>query len=122
MNTDIDELEIIYKKIFQISVQITELIDRKIYSELITFINKKKLLYNDADILVQKVKTKGLDTSPLHDICQKIYNQEQANIVALNQIKEDVRQELTKTSANTKILNAYLKEKLNGKKLIMLEI
>ena len=109
MNTDIDELEIIYKKIFQISVQITELIDRKIYSELITFINKKKLLYNDADILVQKVKTKGLDTSPLHDICQKIYNQEQANIVALNQIKEDVRQELTKTSANTKILNAYLK-------------
>ena len=109
MNTDIDELEIIYKKIFQISVQITELIDRKIYSELITFINKKKLLYNDADILVQKVKTKGLDTSPLHDICQKIYNLEQANIVALNQIKEDVRQELTKTSANTKILNAYLK-------------
>ena len=107
MNTDIDELEILYKKIYEISVQISELIDRKIYTELITFINKKRQLFCNADVLVQKIKSSGVDVSSLQDICKKIYKQEQDNMLALNKIKDDLKKELSKTSKSTKILNAY---------------
>lgn len=107
MNTVIDELEVLYKKIYEVSIQIAELIDRKIYTELITFISKKEQLFKDADVLVQKVKDSALDTSSLQDICQKIYKQEQENITALNAIKDDIRQELSKASKNTRIVNAY---------------
>lgn len=107
MSTVINELEVLYKKIYEVSVQIAELIDRKIYTELITFINKKEQLFKKAEILVQKVKDSGLDASALKDICQKIYKQEQENIKALNAIKDDIRQELAKASKNTKIFKAY---------------
>lgn len=107
MNTVIDELEVLYKKIYEVSIQIAELIDRKIYTELITFISKKEQLFKEADVLVQKVKDSGLDTSSLQELCQKIYKQEQENITALNAIKDDIRQELSKASKNTRIVNAY---------------
>lgn len=107
MNTVIDELEVLYKKIYEVSVQIAELIDRKIYTELITFINKKEHLFKEAEILVQKVKDSGSDASSLQELCKKIYEQEQENIAALNAIKDEIRQELSKASKNTKIVNAY---------------
>lgn len=107
MNTNVDELEVLYKKIYEISVQISQLIERKIYSELITFINKKDQLYKEADLLVEKIKESGEDASLLSDICKKINNQERENITALNSIKDEIRNELKKTSQNNKIANAY---------------
>ena len=107
MSNDLNNLSLTYKKIYEISIQIAQLIDRQIFTELVTFINKKEALYNEAGILLEKVRAQNLDTSSLVDICTQIHQQEKANIVALNSIKDDLKKELNKTSQNAKIISAY---------------
>lgn len=107
MSSDLKNLELTYKKIYEVSVQIAQLIDRQIYSELITFINKKEQLFNEAGVLLEKVRAQGLDTDSLIEICTKIQKQEQANIITLTTIKDDIKKELNKTSKNTKLISAY---------------
>lgn len=107
MSTDLDNLELTYKKIYEISVQIAQLIERKIYTELITFLNKKEQLFKEAGKLLEKVNSNGENTSKLEEICTKIQKQEQANIVALTAIRDDIKKELSKASKNTKLISAY---------------
>ncbi len=107
MSADLDNLELTYKKIYEISVQIAQLIERKIYTELITFLNKKEQLFKEAGKLLEKVTANGDDTSNLEEICIKIQKQEQANIVALTDVRENIKKELSKAAKNTKIISAY---------------
>lgn len=107
MSSDLTNLELTYKKIYEVSIQIAQLIDRKIYSELVTFINKKEQLFDEAGALLEKVNAKNEDTSSLVEICTKIQKQEQANIVALTVIKDDIKKELNKTAKSAKIISAY---------------
>lgn len=107
MSSDLKNLELTYKKIYEISIQIAQLIDRQIYSELITFINKKEQLFNEAGILLEKVNAQNINTDSLIEICTKIQKQEQANIINLTSIKDDIKKELNKTSKNTKLISAY---------------
>jgi len=112
MNTDLANLELIYKKIYEVSVQIAQLIDREIYSELVTFINRKEQLFNEAGELLEKVKSQNLDTSSLVDICTKIHHQEKANLISLNSVKNELKVELNKTSKNAKLISAYSNSEL----------
>ena len=107
MSNDLANLELTYKRIYEISIQIAQLIDRKIYTELVTYINKKEQLFIEAGNLLEKVKVKNEDTSSLIDICTKIQKQEQANIVILTEIKDDLKKELNKTAKSAKIISAY---------------
>ena len=107
MSLNVDNLEIIYKKIYEISIQIRQLIDRKIYTELVTFINKKEQLFKEAAVLLEKIQENGEDTSRLEELCTMIKNQEQENIMVLTQIRDGIKKELNKTSKNSKLLNAY---------------
>ena len=100
-------LEMIYNKLYELSVQIGQLIDRKIYSELITFMAKKEKLLKEAEIEVKKLQGQECKSDKLKEICIKYQNQEMANIEALKTIKEDIKQELTKTAQSSKLLNAY---------------
>ncbi len=100
-------LEMIYNKLYELSVQIGQLIDRKIYSELITFMAKKEKLLKEAEIEVKKLQGQEFKSDKLKEICIKYQNQEMANIEALKTIKEDIKQELTKTAQSSKLLNAY---------------
>ena len=100
-------LEMIYNKLYELSVQIGQLIDRKIYSELITFMAKKEKLLKEAEIEVKKLQGQEFKSDKLKEICIKYQNQEMANIEALKAIKEDIKQELTKTAQSSKLLNAY---------------
>ena len=47
------------------------------------------------------------DTSKLVEICTKIQKQEQANIIALSSIRDDIKKELSKATKNTKLISAY---------------
>lgn len=104
-------LEMIYNKLYELSVQIGQLIDRKIYSELITFMAKKEKLLKEAEIEVKKLQGQEFKSDKLKEICIKYQNQEMANIEALKTIKEDIKQELTKTAQSSKLLNAYSSNK-----------
>ncbi len=100
-------LEMIYNKLYELSIQIGQLIDRKIYSELITYMAKKEKLLKDAETLVQKLQGQDFDSEKLTEICTKYQKQELANIEALKAIKEEIKQELQKTAKSSKLLNAY---------------
>ncbi len=107
MSTDLDNLELTYKKIYEVSVQIAQLIERQIYTELITFLKKKEQLFKEAGVLIEKVNSMKEDTSKLVEICTKIQKQEQANIIALSSIRDDIKKELSKATKNTKLISAY---------------
>lgn len=107
MSNELNNLEIVYKQIYEISIQIAQLIDRKIYTELITFIKRKEQLYNEAGALLEKVQNNKENTDSLIEICTKIQNQEKSNIIALNEIRDELKKELNKTSKNTKLISAY---------------
>ena len=107
MSTDLDNLELTYKKIYEVSVQIAQLIERQIYTELITFLKKKEQLFKEAGGLIEKVNSMKEDTSKLVEICTKIQKQEQANIIALSSIRDDIKKELSKATKNTKLISAY---------------
>lgn len=104
MSIDLDNLEMTYKKIYEVSVQIAQLIDRQIYTELVTFMSKKEQLFKEAGNLIEKVKAKNEDTSRLVEICTKIQKQEQENIVGTF---NGSRRNKKRTWKNSKKLKAY---------------
>lgn len=109
--TDVENLEMIYNKLYELSVQIGQLIDRKLYTELVTFLAKKDKLLKDAEKIVQKLQGQNFNTEKLKEICQKYQNQEIANINSLKLVRDDIKKELTKASKDSKLLNAYASNK-----------
>ena len=115
MSIDLDNLEMTYKKIYEVSVQIAQLIDRQIYTELVTFMSKKEQLFKEAGNLIEKVKAKNEDTSRLVEICTKIQKQEQENIVALSMVRDEIKSrtkknrevQIGKTAKSSKLISAY---------------
>lgn len=105
--SDLQNLEMTYSRLYELSVQIGQLIDRKLYSELITFMTKKEKLLKDAEELVQKLQNQKVNIEKLTEICTKYQNQEIANIQALTMIRDDIKKELSKASKDSKLLNAY---------------
>lgn len=105
--SNLETLELIYNKLYELSVQIGQLIDRKLYSEIITFMTKKEKLLKEAEVVVQKLQNQELQTEKLVEICKKYQAQEQANIAALTIVRDDIKKELSKASKDAKLLKAY---------------
>lgn len=115
MSLDLDNLEIVYKKYYEISLQIKELIERKLYNELAAFISKKEMIFQEAQVFVERIQKNNEDASRLAPLCQLIHNQEKENIELLSAIREDIKQEMRKINKNTKLMKAYsLSEKKQG--------
>ena len=106
-NPDLNNLKIIYGRMYELSIQIGQLIDRELYSELVTYLNKKDQLLQKSNELVKKLIGQKIDLSELEEICKKIDEQERANINALTLVRDELKKELNKTSKNTKALSAH---------------
>ena len=106
-NVNVENLEMIYNRLYELSVQVGQLIDRKLYSELVTYMAKKEKLLKEAEIIVEKIKDTNFVTAKLTEICTKYQQQELANMKALKSIKEEIKKELTKTSKDSKLIQAY---------------
>lgn len=109
--TDVENLEMIYNKLYELSVQIGQLIDRKLYTELITFLAKKDKLLKEAEKIVHKLQGQNFNTEKLTEICKKYQNQETINLNSLKLVRDDIKKELTKASKDSKLLNAYAANK-----------
>jgi hypothetical protein len=118
MSADLENLDIIYHKLYEVSIQIGQLIDRKLYNELITFMNKKDQLLNEAGVLIEKIKESNENAEVLTEICTKIHEQEMANIAALTGVRDIIKKELNKTTTDKKILNAYSNAELKQGNLL----
>ncbi len=115
MSLDLDNLEIIYERYYEISLQIKELIERGLYSELAAFISKKEMILQESKVLADKIQQTGEDAGRLAELCRKISNVEKFNIEALSKIRDSLKTELQQVNKNTKLMNAYaLSGKNNG--------
>ena len=106
-NPDLNNLKIVYSQLYELSIQIGQLIDRELYNELITYLNKKDQLLAKSNELVKKLVNDSVDLSELEEICKKIDEQERANINELTLERDQIKKELHKTSKNTKLVSAY---------------
>ncbi len=115
MSLDLDNLEIIYERYYEISLQIKELIERGLYSELAAFISKKECILQESKAIADKIQQTGEDASRLAELCKKIRNVEKSNLDALIQIRNNLKEELQMVNKNTKLFNAYaISSKKNG--------
>lgn len=107
MSTDLENLESIYSKLYEISLQIAQLLEKELYTELITYLSKKDRLLGEASLYIEKLKGKDIDTEKLRQICIKYQEQETKNIAALTGVKDEIKKELAKTTKDRKLLGAY---------------
>lgn len=107
MNNDLENLKLTYNRLYEISLQIGQLIDRQLYSELVTFMNKKDQILHESGVLIERLREKNVNVDSLTEICTKIQNQELANITALSTVRDDIKKELNKATKNTKLISAY---------------
>ena len=113
MSIDLNNLEIIYKKLYEISMQIAQLIERELYSDLLGFIERKDQLLQESAKLLDKVRAHRESTDHLHELFRKFTEQEKNNIEALSKVRDKVEAELHKISADKKIVSAYFSPEEN---------
>lgn len=115
MSLDLDNLEIIYQRYYEISLQIKELIERGLYEELAAFISKKEMIFQESKSITERIKESGEDISRLTELCDKIRKVEKSNIEALTLVRDKLKGELQTVNKNTKLANAYaFSTKTNG--------
>lgn len=107
MSINLSNLEIVYKKLYEVSLQITQLIERELYNDLIGYIDKKDQLLNESSQILKKVTDAGENADHLQELCLKIQKQELANIKSLSAVRDKIKEELQTNSNNKKFVNAY---------------
>lgn len=103
---DLEKLNAVYGQIYEISIMIGQLIDRKQCFNLDNFIDTKEDLYLEAELLLKKIGTNA-DFSRFVDLCSKIKEQEAMNLTLLNGFKDEIKKEMNQTNKKTKLVNAY---------------
>lgn len=107
MSTNLNNLEITYNKLYEISCQIGQLIERELYNDLIIYIDRKDKLLNDADTLVKKITETSENADRLDELCAKIQTQELSNIENMSKVRAEIKQKLHETTNSKKFVNAY---------------
>ena len=111
MSLNVDNLEITYKQLYEISLQIGQLIERELYTELTSLVEKKEHLLHETESLLKKILDAGEDAGHLSELCKKIEQQETLNMAELEKVRAEIKAELNKTSADKKLTDAYAMEK-----------
>ena len=111
MQKKLAKVEDIYSRLYELSKQIAELLEKEIYTELVTYINKKKSLLHEANMIISTIDKDKINTEKLEDIAQKYTQQEKLNLEKISKIKANLKIELNKTTKNSKLLNAYKDDK-----------
>lgn len=107
MNDKISSLKLLYEQLYEISIEIGQLIDRQNYDQLDAYLVVKDNLIAQISILFKEINPEQANLSSLEAVCEKINAQEQANINALTMTKDSIKKELNKANKKTKVANAY---------------
>ena len=103
---DIEKLNTVYGQIYEISIMVGQLIDRKQCFNLENFLDAKEELYKEAEELLKKIG-KDADLSEFVDICSKIKEQEAMNISSLSLYRDEIKKEKKDTNKKSKLISAY---------------
>ena len=105
-NEQIEKLGSIYGEIYEVSIMVGQLIDRKQYNGMDHFLDIKEKLFEEAGELLKEIKDKE-NLEQFADICEKIKTQESMNINLLTQNRDDLKKEMSKGTKKAKLVNAY---------------
>ena len=86
MQKKLAKVEDIYSRLYELSKQIAELLEKEIYTELVTYINKKKSLLHEANMIISTIDKDKINTEKLEDIAQKYTQQEKLNLEKISKI------------------------------------
>ncbi len=107
MNTEyIEKLNSIYGEIYEISIMVGQLIDRKQYSGIDHFLDIKEKLFEDAEELLKKIG-ESPELAQFSDICEKIKEQESMNINMLMQCRDYLKEQISQNNKKAKLVSAY---------------
>ena len=107
MNTEnFEKLNLVYGQIYELSIMIGQLIDRKQLNGLDNFLDVKEGLYDEAEVILKELG-ENADLSDFVEICDKIREQESMNINLLTSMRDDVQKEINNANKKSKLINAY---------------
>ena len=107
MNTEyIEKLNSIYGEIYEISIMVGQLIDRRQYNGLDHFLDIKENLFSEAENLLKKIG-ENAELSQFSEICEKIKEQEAMNINLLTQYSNYLKEQISQNNKKAKLVNAY---------------
>lgn len=107
MEENILKLKLLYEQLYEISIEIGQLIDRNSYDQLPAYLDIKDNVMSELEEILKEVKLKETDLSSFEVLCAKIRDQEQANITSLTGLKDTMKKELNKANKKTKLASAY---------------
>ena len=105
-NQNFEKLNLVYGQIYELSIMIGQLIDRKQLNGLDNFLDVKEGLYDEAEVILKELG-ENADLSDFVEICDKIREQESMNINLLTSMRDDVQKEINNANKKSKLINAY---------------
>ena len=105
-NQNFEKLNLVYGQIYELSIMIGQLIDRKQLNGLDNFLDVKEGLYDEAEVILKEL-SENADLSDFVEICDKIREQESMNINLLTSMRDDVQKEMNNANKKSKLINAY---------------
>ena len=105
-NENFEKLNLVYGQIYELSIMIGQLIDRKQLNGLDNFLDVKEGLYDEAEVILKELG-ENADLSDFVEICDKIREQESMNINLLTSMRDDVQKEINNANKKSKLINAY---------------
>lgn len=107
MSTEyIEKLNSLYGEIYEISIMVGQLIDRRQYNGLDHFLDIKEKLFDDVEVVLKEIG-KDVDLSQFSEICEKIKEQESMNINLLVQFRDNLKEQISQNNKKVKLVNAY---------------
>lgn len=101
------QLELVYEKLYAISLEIKKQIEEKDYNEILSTINKKDMLINQLN-QTKKILTNQSEVPDfIKEMESKLNQQELDNMEKLEKARNELKNELNKLNKDIKLVSAY---------------
>lgn len=100
------QLELIYEKLYAISLETNEMINSRQYNNIVKSSEKKNKLISQLQLTIKSLKPENLPEH-IESLKNKFLNQEKENIENLKTISTSTKVELNKLTKDLKLISAY---------------
>ena len=107
MSKQFEHLEILYKQILKISLNIKNLVVNDDFDSIVFEESRKSQLISKVAFLKKQVNLDDDERIVIEKIREKILAQEDENLTQLSNLREDVLQKIKAISAKEKVMNKY---------------
>lgn len=107
---DYHQLKLICEKVYNISLEIADLIEKKAYEEVLPIVSRRDNLSVQLGQMLKSVPNQDELPEDIKELILNIKNKEEKNLEQLVTIKQDLRKQLDQTTKSSKLISAYSNE------------